>query len=122
MKKIVFLISLLISINSVLGYEDCLITTNGKLTDIKIENNQIIDVYPLITIMNEKNTLIVHPLGIGKTKFCVLKNGKNIGVFNVEVKEDETIIKGDDDYEIMSIDEPPSIYNYDLDLPPLGKM
>ena len=121
MKKILLSILLLISTNSVFALEDCLITTNGKLTDIKIENNKILDVCPLITIMNDKNTLIVHPLEIGKTRFCVLKNDKDISVFNVEIKENKTVIEKVDGYEILPIDEPPSFFEDDLDLPPMGK-
>ena len=46
----------------VAAFEDCIITTKGKLNDIRIQHNDIIDVFPLITISNNKNTLIVHPL------------------------------------------------------------
>lgn len=73
MKKIVFLLCLLIL--PAQAFEDCVISTDGKLTDISIEQNDIIDVYPIFTIMNEKNTLFVHPLKAGKTRFCVLKTG-----------------------------------------------
>ena len=66
--------------------------------------------------------LIVHPLKIGKTRFCVLKNGKNLGIFNVEIKENETIIEDVCGYEILPIDEPPNIFDYDLDLPPMGQI
>ena len=103
------------------AFEDVIITNNSKLTDIKIENHEIIDVFPLITIMNDKNTLIVRPLEIGKTRFCVLKNGKNLSVFNVEIKEGETVIEQVEGYEILPIDEPPSFFEDDLDLPPMGK-
>lgn len=120
MKKILLLIISLISTNSVFAFEDCLIITDGKLSDIKIENNKIIDVYPLITVMNDKNTLMVHPLAVGKTRFCTLKNGKNIAVFTVEVKEDETLIDEIDGFEILPIDEPPEFFDYELDLPPIG--
>ena len=119
MKKIFLLVIFLISINSVFAFEDCSIITDGKLSDIKIENNKIIDVCPLITVMNDKNTLIVHPLTIGKTRFCILKNGKNLVVFNVEVEDDKTLIEKNEGFEILSIDEPPKIFEYELDLPPI---
>ena len=50
------------------AFEDYLITTKGRLTDISIEDNTIVDVYPVITLMNDKNTLMVSPLAIGKTR------------------------------------------------------
>ena len=86
--KIFFIFLMILTCAKVQAFQDCVITTDAKLTDIKIENHNIIDVCPLITIMNEKNTLIVHPLSVGQTRFCVLKNNKNIEVFNVKVEED----------------------------------
>lgn len=46
MKKIVFLLCLLIL--PAQAFEDCVISTDGKLTDISIEQNDIIDVYPIL--------------------------------------------------------------------------
>ena len=106
------------------AFEDYIISTDGKLTDIKIEHNDIIDVYPFYTIMNEKNTLCVHPLKVGKTRFCVLKDKKDIVMFDVEVKENSTIISEREGFENLSIDMPPAFeseYNFKLDAPPLLK-
>ena len=126
MKRIFLLIIYIFSFNlSSLAFEDCVIMSNGKLTDISIENNKIIDVFPLITIMNKKNTLIVHPLSVGKTRFCVLKNEKEKVMFNVTVEEDKTFIEEVEGFDILPIDEPPKSYEFyydlDLDLPPIGK-
>ena len=52
---------------------------NGKLTDISIVDDAIVEIKSLITIMNEKNILVVSPLKTGKTKkhlrkrFLILK-------------------------------------------------
>jgi len=100
------------------AFEDCIITTNGKLTDIKIQHNDIIDVFPLITVMNEKNTLIVHPLKKGETKFTILKNDKEKYLFNVKVNDKKTEIDEVKGFEIFAIDCPPNEYYFDLDLPP----
>jgi len=118
----IFLIILLSAMPvSVFAYQECLITTDGKLSDIKIEHNDIIDVYPLITIMNDKNTLIVHPLKEGSSKFIVTKGGKEKLVFSVNVSKKETIIDQVDGVDIFQIDTPPVMYEYDLDEPPLIK-
>ena len=101
------------------AFEDCIVTNNGKLTDISIEDNTIVDVYPLITVMNEKNTLIVHPMKAGKTRFCVLKNNKNISMFTVEVNEFNTIINAPDGFEVFSIDPPTDDFEFVLDKPPI---
>ena len=101
------------------GFEDIIITNNGRLTDIKIENHEIIDVFPLITIMNDKNTIIVHPLKEGQSNFSVLKNGKKITTFSVKVETDKTIIDSVNGFDILPIDAPPGVYEYELDLPPI---
>ena len=121
MKKLFFVLMCLTLMNTAQAFEDCVITTDGKLTDIKIENHQIIDVYPLITVMNEKNTLIIRPLKEGQTSFSVLKNGKERFSFNVEATKDKTSVSEVEGFDILQIDEPPKVYEYDLDMPPIGK-
>jgi len=116
---IIFCISLGYTLMPAFAYEDCLVTTNGKMTEIRIENHDIIDVYPLITVMNDKNTLIVHPLKTGETRFSVLKNNKDIALFHVKITPDETKIDDVKGYEILTLDGPPEIYEYELDFPPV---
>ena len=126
-KKIFVLFSLIML--PVQAFQDCLIMSDGKLSDISIEQNDIIDVYPIFTIDNKKNTLFVRPIKEGKTKLCVLKNNKNIIMFNVEVTPDETIISKNDGFEIFTLDTPPELFepdpppvipenSFELDLPP----
>lgn len=119
MKKL-FLI-LCISVLPAQAFEDCVVSADGKLSDISIEKNDIIDVYPIFTIMNEKNQLYVHPLKEGKTRFCVLKNGKESVMFNVEVNEDNTVIDEVEGFEVLPVDFPPGAEeDLPLDLPPGG--
>ena len=119
MKKLITSLILLITANNTFAYEACLITADGKLTDISIENNEIIDVCPIFTIMNEKNTLLVRPLKEGETRFCVLKNNKDKIMFAVKVEADKTTIDDVDGFDILGIDEPPEEYEYELDEPVL---
>ena len=98
------------------AFEDCIITTKGKLTDISIEDNKIVDVCPLITVGNDKNTLMVSPLKSGKTRFCVLKNNKDIVMFNIEITENKTKIDDVKGFEIFTLDSP--FEDIILDLPP----
>lgn len=102
------------------AFEDYIITTNGKLTDISIEDNSVVDVCPLITIMNDKNTLIVTPLKEGKTRFCVLKNKKEKVMFNVEITKDKTYIDRVEGFEILALDSPEKD-GFVLDEPPVFK-
>ncbi len=117
-KKFLILLIISLSIQTVHAMEDCIISSNGRLSDISIEKNDIIDVYPLITVMNEKNTLIVHPLKEGETSFSILKNGKEKVVFKVKVTPSNTFIEDVEGFDIMSLDNPPNIYEYELDIPP----
>ena len=100
------------------AFEDSIITTNGKLSNIKIEDNTIIEIYPLITIMNEKNTIIVQPLKEGFTTFTVMKNGKQEYKFEVNVNKKNTQISNNEDFEILSLDIPPQEELEFLDFPP----
>lgn len=100
------------------AFEDSIITTNGKLSNIKIEDNTIIEIYPLITIMNEKNTIIVQPLKEGFTTFTVMKNGKQEYKFEVNVNKKNTQISNNEGFEILSLDIPPQEELEFLDFPP----
>ena len=118
MYKIAIPLIFLLSTSTVFAFQDCIIESDGKLTDISIENNTIVDVCPIFTIMNEKNTLYVHPLKEGQTRICVLKDGKQKVMFNIEITENETKIDDVDGFDILTIDEPPE--EIDIDEPPEG--
>lgn len=118
MYKIVIPLIFLLSTSTVFAFQDCIIESDGKLTDISIENNTIVDVYPIFTVMNERNTLYIHPLKEGQTRICVLKNGKQKVMFNVQITENETTIDDIEGFDILTIDEPPE--EIDIEEPPEG--
>ena len=98
-KKLLPLILIPLTTLSAQAYEDCVIMSDGKLTDINIEDNTLIDVYPLVTVANDKKMLIVHPLKHGNTRFCLLKNNKQLALFEVYVGELETKANAPDGFE-----------------------
>ena len=102
------------------SFEDYVISTKGKLSNISVEDNTIVNVHPLITIMNNKNTLFVSPLKVGKTKLYVLKDGKEKVIFNIKVEENKTFINDVEGFEILSLDVPDDLY-FILDEPPILK-
>ena len=118
MKKFLLLALIISSTLQTYAFEDYILSTKGKLTNISIEDNTIVDVYPLITIMNNKNTLFISPLKVGKTRFSVLKNGKEKVIFNVEIEENKTFIKEVEGFEMLSLDMPEES-NFVLDEPPM---
>ena len=109
-KKYLTAVALLVLSLPTFAFEDYLITTDGKLTDIKIQHNDVINVYPLITVDNDKNTLIIEPLKVGETKFTVLKNNKDKYLFSVNVTENKTTVEVVEGFGILSIDAPPNLY------------
>lgn len=115
----VFMASMLMLSIPAFAFEDVIVTNNSKLSEIKVENHDVIDVFPLITVMNDKNTLIVHPLKEGQTKFSVLKDGKKTVEFSVKVEAEKTLISQEQGFDILPIDTPPGIFEYELDKPPL---
>lgn len=117
-KNVALLFGILFTMLSVSAFEDCIVINDGKLTDINIEDNTIIDVFPLITVMNEKNTLIIHPLKSGKTRFCALKNEKNLVLFEVQANDVETIINAPEGFEVFTLDPPNNEFEFELDEPP----
>lgn len=121
-KKILLLALVLIISGNAFAFEDCIVMSKGRLTDIRIEDNTVIDVYPLITIMNKKNTLIVHPLKTGKTCFTIKRNDKEEFLFHVVVEENKTLVSQTEGFEILSIDAPPEKEVLYLDLPPAIKV
>lgn len=118
LKNLLTILTILCSSVTVFAYQDCIIMSDGKLTDINIEDNTIVDITPVITVMNEKNTLMVHPLKQGSTKFCVLKNDKSLALFTIEVTELETIITPPLGFDVFTIDSPGNEIEFNLDEPP----
>lgn len=120
MKKI-FLISLISCFSlQTYAFEDLVLTTDGKINNIKIENNSILDIQPLTTILNEKNTLFIIPKNIGETSFTLSKNEESF-VFNIKIEKENTIINNIDGFEIVSLDTHPIILDCDIDMPPIIK-
>ena len=80
--------------------------------------NKILCVIKILT--DEKTKKHLFDLGITvNSKIEVLKNNKNIEVFNVKVEEDKTIIDEVEGFSIDTLDEPPEFFDYDLDIPPV---
>lgn len=117
MKKLFLIVAICFISLQAQAFEDCIITTNGRLTNISIEDNTVIDVHPIITIMNKKDTLVIHPLKEGITCFTVLKNSKEKFLFTVRVEKGKTFVSKNDKFEILSLDSPPKAF--EIDLPPL---
>lgn len=120
MKKIIMILLIFFSALQANAFEDLILSSNEKMTDIKIENNQIINIHYLTTILNEKDTIFINPINIGETSFSLIKANEKY-TFNIKVDEDETFINNIEGFEIVSLDTPPQILDFEIDPPPVLK-
>ena len=98
------------------AFEDVVISSTSKLSDIKIEYNDVINVYPLITLTNDKKILMIEPLKEGHSRFIVTKDKKEQAIFSVKVEAERTIVNAPDNFEVLPLDIPAEIYEYEFDL------
>ena len=120
MKKIILTTLIFLTALQAQAFEDFILSTDSKISNIKIKDTSVIKINPLTTILNEKNTLFIIPQKIGETSFS-LQKGDKIFNFNVVVKDNETIISETDEFEIVSLDTHPQILDCEIDLPPVLK-
>lgn len=118
MKKLIIIFLIFLTSLQAQAFEDIILSTDGKISNIKIENASIININPLTTIQNERNTLFITPVKTGETNFSLKKMNK-IYNFNVNVEENKTIISENETFEIIPLDTHPSILDYQVDLPPV---
>ena len=122
MKKSFLIIALiLISTLQTQAFEEYILSTEGKLSKINIENSEILKIEPVITIDNSKNTLFITPLKEGETKFSVVKNNVEKITFDVKINEENISFSQIDGFDIVAFDAPPVILDCNLDEPPVIK-
>lgn len=119
MKRVFLTALILFSTLQAYALEDYILSTDGRLNNITVENKEIIKIQPLITIDNSKNTLFITPLKQGETRFCVTKNEAEKHEFSVRITEDKAIFSKVSGFEIVAFDTPPVIWDFQLDLPPM---
>lgn len=120
MKKIILTTLIFLTSLQAQAFEDFVLSTGTKISNIKIKDTSVININPLTTILNEKNTLFIIPQKIGETSFSLQKDGK-IFNFNIVVKDNETIISENNEFEIVSLDTHPQILDCEIDTPPVLK-
>ena len=116
-KKFLTVLFLISTILPSFSFEDYIVFSDKKLSDISIKDNTVVDIYPLVTINNKKDILFIQPLKEGETKFCVLKNGKDIVMFDISITKNKTSISCPEGFEVLSMDIPEE--SFELDKPPV---
>lgn len=118
MKKFLIFLFILCFSLQVQAFEDIVLSTDGKITNIKIKDTSIININPLTTIQNERNILFITPLKTGETTFSLIKDDEKYD-FNIKVEKNKTILNENDEFEILSLDIQPEILDCEIDLPPV---
>ena len=118
MKKIILIFLIFFFTFQAQAFEDVILSAEEKISNIKIEEDSIINVNHLTTIQNKKNILFILPKREGKTKLFLTKKNKQY-VFEIEVKKEKTYVEKKEDFEIVSLDTPPSFFDYQIDIPPI---
>ena len=98
------------------AFEDFIVTTDHKIVSIETEHKTMLDVYPITTIMNKKNTIFFHPIKEGETKVHLKNEKEKEFIFNIIVSSETASIENVEGFEIISIDNPPEAF--EIDLPP----
>ena len=98
------------------AFEDFIVTTDHKIVSIETEDKTMLDVYPITTIMNKKNTIFFHPIKEGETKVHLKNEKEKEFIFNIIVSSETASIENVEGFEIISIDNPPEAF--EIDLPP----
>lgn len=110
-------------INVKLG-NDYLILTEKIVQTYNVSDPDIATLSPFFTLFNEKNSLLLHTQKIGKTDITIFLNQDSAN-FNVNVSnkkntvDDKPIRMGD--FEIMLLDAPPFVQDFNIDTPPMSK-
>lgn len=118
MKKIILIFLIFLTALQAQAFEDFVLSTDGKISNIKIEDNSIVNINPLTTILNEKNTLFIIPQKLGETSFSLQKNNETFK-FSIKIDEEKTTISEIDGFEIVSLDTHPIILDCEIDAPPV---
>ena len=116
MKKYLLILLIFLTSLQTYAFEDCIITTSEKVSEIKVEDNSILNAYPLVTIENNKNIIFINPHKVGETKVFITKSDNEKTTLSIKVTASETFICTGQDFEALSLDTPPEWL--EIDLPP----
>jgi len=115
-----FLISFIITlclalIPKVFAFDNYLLHTDKPVVKIVSSDSSIITANVLVTIMNEKDTVIITPKHVGKAVLTFYFKDETIEI-PVNVKKMRTVFKKNPKLNFIKIDTPPQLFQ--IDLPP----
>ena len=111
-----FIITLCLAfIPKVFAFDNYLVHTEKPVVKIVSTDNNIITANVLVTIINEKDMVIIAPKQSGKAILTFYFKDETVEI-PVTVKKNKTIFKKTESLKFIKIDIPPQLFQ--IDLPP----
>ncbi len=103
------LITLLLALSSNLAFADSYIMVSPEqISKVECQNENIVGINLLSTLMNERKSVVVTSLSDGNTTFSIKLKHKKCD-YKVSVKDGKMTIKGDRYIKILPVDLPPEL-------------
>lgn len=108
MKKIVILLAGLFIASPCMAYQNFMLMADHKLSKVKVSNEEIITVEPMVNLSCTGQAMMIIPHKEGRARLSFCKGKKRINLC-VRVKEDETCIKRINGVKLIPVDLPPEL-------------
>jgi len=105
----------LVFIPKVFAFDNYLLHTDKPVLKITSSDSSIVTANVLVTIMNEKDTVIITPKNVGKAVLTFCFKDETIEI-PVSVRKIKTVFKKHPKFNFIKIDAPPQLFQ--IDLPP----
>lgn len=109
MKKLI-LIALLVlfEISPCMAFQNYMLMTDYKLSNIKVSNENILTVEPMVNLKYYGQAMMLIPHNVGNTRLSFCKGKKRVNLC-IRVKENETCIKRVNGVKLIPVDLPPEL-------------
>lgn len=97
------------------AFDDYVVHTTKPVNKVVSSDRNIVTANVLVTIMNEKDTILISPKGEGKAILIFEFSDETITV-PVTVKKNRAVFKKNTGLEFVKLDPPPQLFQ--IDLPP----
>ncbi len=111
----VIILTCAIFIPKVFAFDDYVVHTTKPVNKVVSSDRNIVTANVLVTIMNEKDTILISPKSEGKAILIFEFKDETITV-PVTVKKNRTAFKKNTGLEFVKLDPPPQLFQ--IDLPP----
>ena len=107
-KSLIFSLLLILPVNFAFA-DSCIMISPENITKVDCQDQSIVSVNILSTLMNDKKSLIVTSLKDGCTSLKIKLKNKTCD-YQVRVNTGKLEIKGDKTIKVLSVDLPPEVF------------